>query len=205
MACLQDEGASVQTAVVGRLKAERAEALPVRLRSMFDDMHFVYAGAAAAAAALVCLTITLTMFRFATSGSPGSDINPIRIDAGVLMPRPLDGIVPVTFGYDDAVFTLAAVVTRDGRVENLEVLRPVEGELETQPVADGIDEVIESVRSSVSQARFEPARVDGLPVAVNMVWLVAQTTVRGEAQPVVRRGGKKRAATRIAPAAPIAA
>jgi hypothetical protein len=30
----------------------------------------------------------------------------------------------------------------------------------------------------VSDARFEPARVDGLPVAVNMIWLVTNTTVR---------------------------
>jgi len=31
---------------------------------------------------------------------------------------------------------------------------------------------------AVSRARFEPAQVAGLPVAVNMVWLVARTTVR---------------------------
>ena len=29
----------------------------------------------------------------------------------------------------------------------------------------------------VSRTKFEPARVDGLPVAMNMVWLVPHTTV----------------------------
>ena len=53
-------------------------------------------------------------------------------------------------------------------------------------------------------ARFEPARVDGLldglPVAVNMVWLVAHTTVRGRADVppgihvTVTPGVKRRAA-----------
>jgi hypothetical protein len=34
---------------------------------------------------------------------------------------------------------------------------------------------------AVSQTRFEPARaLTGAPVAVNMVWLVAQTRVRGK-------------------------
>jgi hypothetical protein len=38
---------------------------------------------------------------------------------------------------------------------------------------------------AMSQARFEPARVAGLPIAVNMVWLVAHTTVRGTEAPKV--------------------
>jgi hypothetical protein len=37
---------------------------------------------------------------------------------------------------------------------------------------------VDTLLSTASLARFEPARVDGLPVAVNMVWLVANTTVR---------------------------
>ena len=41
---------------------------------------------------------------------------------------------------------------------------------------------------AMSQARFEPARVAGLPVAVNMVWLVAHTTVRGTKAPKVAAG-----------------
>jgi hypothetical protein len=39
--------------------------------------------------------------------------------------------------------------------------------------------VVANLLDAVSHARFEPASVAGLPVAVNMVWMVAHTTVRG--------------------------
>ena len=37
---------------------------------------------------------------------------------------------------------------------------------------------VENLMGAMSRARFEPARVDGLPVAMNMVWVVEHTTVR---------------------------
>jgi hypothetical protein len=207
---LPEEEASLQAAVVSRIKAERAASSSARLRAMFDDMHLVYVGAGAAVAAFVCVMVMLTMFRFATIarpdslaaivnllGSPGSDLNPVPVDARVLMPRPLDEAFPINL-KGDAVFTLAAVVTRDGRVENLELLRSFAG----QPEPAGVDEAIESVMGAMSRARFEPARVDGLPVAVNMVWLVAHTTVRGDARALptpAPRAGRKRASTDASP------
>src|SRR5262249_26697717 len=147
-------------------------------------------GAGAAAAALICLTITLSMFQFATKASPGSDVNPIVVDARVLMPRPIDDAVPISMN-GDAEFTLAAAVTREGRVANLELLHSIPGSpqgFELGPAAPEthMDEAIESVMGAMSRARFEPARMDGLPVAVNMVWLVAHTTVRADARPSVR-------------------
>jgi len=206
----QDETVSFQTAVVGRVKVERSLSPSAQLRAMFDDMHLVYAGAGAAVAALVCLIVTLSMFRFATIarpdslaaivnllGSPGSDLNPVPIDARVLMPRVLDEAFPVNVG-GDAAFTLAAVVTREGRVANLELLHAFGG----QPRQDE-NQAIESMMGAMSRARFEPARVDGLPVAVNMVWLVAHTTVRGDArrlaQPMARVGKKRIANTGAVP------
>jgi len=41
-----------------------------------------------------------------------------------------------------------------------------------------------ALRDAVSRARFEPATRKGMPVAVNMVWLVAHTTVRGKHPPL---------------------
>ena len=32
----------------------------------------------------------------------------------------------------------------------------------------------------VARARFQPAQRDGLPVAVNLIWLLERTTVRGK-------------------------
>jgi hypothetical protein len=37
---------------------------------------------------------------------------------------------------------------------------------------------VENLMGAVSRARFEPGRVDGLPAAMNMVWVVEHTTIR---------------------------
>ncbi|HEX4347380.1 MAG TPA: hypothetical protein VHZ73_07395, partial [Vicinamibacterales bacterium] len=79
----------------------------------------------------------------------------------------------------ESVFMIRAVVTREGTVENPELVHATSGEM---PIAPGTEEAraAESLMGAVSRARFEPARVDGLPVAVNMVWMVANTTVRAD-------------------------
>lgn len=187
-----DEQRIFPAAVANRMKAERNASWPVRLQLMFEDAHLVYAGAAAAGAALVCVVVMLGMMRFATSTprpdslaalvellTPGSNQNPVVPRASVQMPKPLDQAFSTTSevsGNDDAVFTLAAVVTREGRVANLELLRETGDD-----VVPGTDEakVVANLLDAVSRARFEPGSVAGLPVAVNMVWLVAHTTVRG--------------------------
>jgi hypothetical protein len=48
------------------------------------------------------------------------------------------------------------------------------------PVAAGTEEAkaLQKWMGAVARGRYKPARVDGLPVAVNKVWLVAHTTVR---------------------------
>ena len=94
----------------------------------------------------------------------------------MLLPRSdPDALVgSVVMDRDDAVFALAAVVTREGRVRNLELLTPDTSAL---PVEER--EILELL-GAASQARFEPARAGGTPVAVNVVWLVAHTTVRGK-------------------------
>ena len=84
---------------------------------------------------------------------------------------------------DEAVFALAAVVTREGLVRNLELLKP-----DTSAVQVEAREALELL-DAASQARFEPARAGGATVAVNLVWVVAHTTVRGkgdDAWPAVR-------------------
>ena len=179
-----DEQATFPIAVASRMKAERALSLGVLMRSVFDDMHFVYAAGGAAAAALVCLIVAFSTFNVVMT-SPGSDLNPVPIDATVLLPRPLEEIIPVTL-WGDSEFALSGVVTRDGRVARLELLPPPEGQV------PGPNGTIESVMGAMAQARFEPARVGGLPVAVNMVWLVSHTTVRGDAPHDPQRAGKRK-------------
>jgi hypothetical protein len=74
-----------------------------------------------------------------------------------------------TTNEEDLVFALAAVVTQEGRLANPEVIQA--------SARDG-DEVVR-LMNTVMRARFEPASRAGAPVAVNMVWLVARTTVKG--------------------------
>jgi hypothetical protein len=201
-----ENAASLQSAIVSRVKAEREAGFFARVRDMFDDMHLVYAGLGAAAAAIVCVVIMLGMMRFATNerpdslaaivnllATPGSNENPVMIDGRVLMPRALDGAFSAAANdaEQDAVFALAAVVTREGRIANLELLH-----------SNGHDAALaESLLDAVSRARFEPALFDGSPVAVNMIWLVAHTTVRASnakrqsPEGAVPTTGRKRTAT----------
>jgi hypothetical protein len=89
-----------------------------------------------------------------------------------------DGLMPLPpMPADDAVFALAAVVTREGRIQNLELLpgeRAV-GDKKVRP------DVLLAMLQAASQVEFEPAKATptGAPVAVSMVWVLANTTVKG--------------------------
>ncbi len=189
-----EEDTSLQAAVLSRIDAEHAASFTAQLREMFEDMHLVYAGIGATAAACVCLLIMLGMMRYATTerpdsmdamikvlASPGSNLNPVSpIQPGIQMPRALDETFSrvtttnaVTVG-GDSIIMFAAVVTREGTIDNLALLYPGGGRVGngSQPKA------VEDFMDAVSKARFKPARMDGNPVAVNMVWMMAHTTVR---------------------------
>ena len=61
-------------------------------------------------------------------------------------------------------------MTREGELASVQVLR------EGTPDAN----LARAVSRLASGVRFVPARVAGAPVAVNVVWLLERTTVRGE-------------------------
>lgn len=199
----REEDARLLAAVVNRVKAERTVSFAAQVRDMFEDMHLVYAGIGAAAAAMVCVVIMLGMMRLAASdrlkslaamagvpGSPGLSLNRVPAAPRVAMPRPLEPRpLHQTFstssaGEGDSVIMLAAVVTRERTITNLELLEPDGGRS-----APGTDETkaFEDLLGAMSKARFERVwdntralgkKVNGRPVAVNMVWLVERTTVR---------------------------
>ncbi len=206
-AIVVDDHASLQAAVISRIRAEKTTSWSAHFRAMFDDMHMVYAGLGAGVATVACITIMLSMMRFATSErSPGSNENPVVVDARMLMPRPLEQMLMTASSKDgdEAVFTLSAVVTREGRIVNLE-LHAENGETLGADSIEG--RALQNLLGSVSRARFEPAKVAGLPVAVNMVWMVARTTVRAAKAPLslglpaVRSVKKRRVDVQI-PASP---
>ena len=101
--------------------------------------------------------------------------NPVVVDARMLMPRAVDQLFLSTSPGVDQVFTLSAVVTREGRIMDLQWHSP-SGNAPKAGTREA--EAVDTLLSVASLARFEPAKFAGSPVAVKMVWLVASTTVR---------------------------
>jgi len=210
-----EEHAGFHASVVNRVGAEQRMSVSVRLRSMFEDMHFVYAGLGAAGATVSCIAIMLSMMNFAALTNPGFNQNPVVVDASMLVnawpaavtPNPMPGVLDQGFdgrseAADDGAFTLSAVVTREGRLVNLEV-HPENGQ--TPAAGSSQARAVQTMLGAMSQARFEPARVAGLPIAVNMVWLMTHTTVRGtetlKVLPAAPTAKKRRVDVNVAPAA----
>jgi hypothetical protein len=192
--------ASVHARVVTRVQADPPQRLGRRAARAFDDQgHWLWAVAGATAATLVCLVAVLGVARLSqreaphsmaaiigAMADPGSNRNPMTIDERLLLPRAYPGeIMPAALAERDAVFALSAVVTREGHVQNLELLGP--GSMRAWEA----EQVLE-VLDLAAQTRFEPARSGRTPVAVNVVWLLAHTTVVGkdhelQVAPVLRR------------------
>jgi hypothetical protein len=176
----------LQASVLERVHAERELSWEARVERLREEAHLVWIGLAAALATFVCGTLIFGMLHFAARArsdslagliaalaSPGSDLNPVRPSPSVTLPQVSEEAIPAVLVHapleDDAVLALAAVVTREGRVGGLEVL-----------ATHGDRREIHEVLDALSRARFEPARYAGSPVAVNLVWLLAHTTVRGK-------------------------
>ena len=170
------------------MRAEANEAWPARTRRLFEDMHLVWIGLASTAATFVCGAVVLSMLHFASperndslasviavmAAPLGSDLNPARLDAHIRVPSVSDDPVMEetlagTQSLDDLVLPVSAVVTREGRVTGVSLLSNAH---------DGRD--VTNLLDAISRARLEPAQFAGSPVAVNIVWLLAHTTVKGK-------------------------
>ena len=182
-----DDWIGLQPGVIGRMKAEADESWRARTHRLFDDMHLVWIGLAATVATFVCGAIVLSMLRFASperhdslaailavmAAPLGSDLNPLRLDRYIRVPSvpengPMAATLARTISEEELVLALSAVVTRDGSLEDLAVLNN-----------DDRREVL-SILDAISRSRLEPARFGNSPVAVNLVWLLAHTTVKGK-------------------------
>ena len=187
----RDEAASFTSTVVNRVHVEDAASLLSSIRDLFEDRRVVYSAFGGAAATLACLAIMLTMMRFA--GSERTDslagmmnvlkapavvaepivIRPMVLDARVMMARTLDSSSGSE--VDDSVLALSGVVTPEGRVSSIEINDGTGG----IAMASMDTKRLERLVDAATRTRFEPVKKDGTPVAVNMVWFVAHTTVRG--------------------------
>lgn len=189
---LADLDAAVFTeSVVSRLQAEEDASFVSRVRGMFDDMHLVYAGLGAAAATAVCIVIWLGMMRFATTDRPDSLAavmnvlaTPLECDSGNditdasgCRARWAERFARANESDElEAVFALEAMLTRGGRIADLDVLRTARRHRATSEELAVIEELLDVV----SRARLD----SGLPFRIpTAIWLLEQTTVRASQQP----------------------
>lgn len=182
---VEDALAAIQSEVLTRIRTEHDQSLPVRFRELFADTRFLWPALGATTALLACLFAVTSVNRVARAehlysmadrmsvrASPGSDRNPLQLDSRMVAPRPLNyGSALDSIPGEEAVFALAAVVTREGRVGSFELLQPEESE----QVAVLLD--------AVKHSRFTPAQSHDGVVAVNVVWLLARTTVKASIDP----------------------
>jgi hypothetical protein len=186
-----DEWAGLQPGVISRMRAEEHDSWGAWASRTFDDWHLVWIGLASTTASLLCGGLVLSMFYFASpsyrpdslagffavlAAPSGSDLNPARLDNRYQVPSvPSDSVVFAALerrtleSTEDVVVPLSAIVRRDGWMSGLEAI-------------DGADDRqdVERLVDALSRGRFEPAQFGGSPVAVNLVWLVAHTTVKAQ-------------------------
>jgi hypothetical protein len=87
-----------------------------------------------------------------------------------------DGASVAGFLDEEAMFTMAMVVNREGRITTAELLNSERG---GGGKSEGAMHTNAAVLDAVRQSRFAPAQTPiGRTVAVNMVWLIVVTTVQ---------------------------
>jgi Putative zinc-finger len=174
--------------VVTRARAERHETLPARIARMFEDLHLVWAGLAGSTATAACVAVMAAVLHFAPPeradslavilSEPGTNRNPVRMDYRTALPRVDEQNVMHAMLVDspDApasvwqTLTLSGVVTLEGRLSRASLVE----------VGGYEGREARRLMNAVAGARFQPAQRGGSPVAVNLIWLLERTTVRGK-------------------------
>jgi hypothetical protein len=171
-------------AVLERIRVENQLSLTTRVRGLFDDMHLVWAGLGASVATLFCVFASAGVLQAASQERPDSlagiistivaadTNNPMRLAPTVTENRALLDTTEAWQSGGDAELMLSALVTREGRIQNLEVLEEQARALHVKP------EVMLAMVEAASRARFE-RQAGTQPGAINVVWLVTTTTVKG--------------------------
>ena len=176
-----DEPVRMTARVIERLRVEEQFSLKAQVVSLFQDMHLVWAGIGATVATMICVIGSASVLHAASRqqpgsfanvisilANPGSNENPMRLNYEMMAPRAVSG-APMDTAEEDSEYALRAVVSREGRVQGVEVLN--------QSRATGRS--VNALLHEAYRVQFSPAQARGDAVAVSMVWLVANTTVKG--------------------------
>ena len=174
----------ITDAVIHRVRVEQRFSLVTRLRESFEDMHLVWAGLGASVAMLFCIFASAGVLHAANQERPDSlagiistiasgATDPVRLVDSAYENQPLlDTTEALPLGGETDLM-LSAFVTRDGRIQNVELLEEQARALHARP------EVVLAMIEAASRARFSPTQAGAYPGGVNVVWLVTSTTVKG--------------------------
>ena len=181
----------ISRGVLERLRVEEAFSIRAQVSEWFSDMHLVWAGLGASAATLICIIGSASVLHAANQerpnsmarvisvlASPGSNDNPVRLEYSMLVTDPSTATAfglapravsdePFDVSEEDAAYTLSAVVSKEGRVQGVEVLNT--------PSGRGVNAML----NEAYRMQFQPAVDRGDAVAVSILWLVTNTTVKG--------------------------
>ena len=166
--------------VIERLKVEESFSMRAQITEWFQDMHLVWAGIGASVATAICIAGSASVLHAANQerpnsmaraisvlASPGSNDNPIRLNYEMMAPRAVNDAA-IEMSEEDAEYALSAVVSREGDVQGVEMIN--------QPAdRPGLNAML----NEAYRMKFAPATARGDAVAVSMVWLVSNTTVKG--------------------------
>jgi len=166
--------------VMERLKVEESFSMRAQITEWFQDMHLVWAGLGASVATAICIVGSASVLHAANQehphsmaraisvlASPGSNDNPLRLNYEMMAPSAVTDAA-IEMSEEDAEYALSAVVSREGDVQGVEMIN--------QPAdRPGLNAML----NEAYRMKFAPAIARGDAVAVSMVWLVANTTVKG--------------------------
>ena len=170
--------------VIDQLRVEEQLSVRSQVVALFQDMHLVWAGIGATVATLICVVGSASVLHAANQerpdslagvisllANPGSNANPLRLNYDMMAPRAVTDPA-IEMSEEDVEYALSAVVSREGRVQGIEVIN------DAQP--PGNRAVVNAMLNEAYRVQFSPAQArTGDAVAVSMVWLVASTTVKG--------------------------
>lgn len=181
-----------------RVRTERAQSFASRVREMVTDSRLLWPALGATASVLLCVVAASSVLRASTIqepdslaamisalGSPGSEMRPLRpADNGISFPRLSEDDGMRASGTieqipeDDVIYAFRTVIGRDGSLSDTEMLSGGDSPLaDRRAVARAVAQE-RALLNAVNTTRFVPAQTPlGHAVAVDMVWLVAKTTV----------------------------
>jgi len=174
------EALGIPAHVIERLEVEESFSLRAKITEWFQDMHLVWAGLGASAATAICIIGSASVLHAANQerpnsmarvisvlASPGSNDNPLRLNYEMMAPRAASDAA-IEMSGEEAEYALSAVVSREGRVQGVEMINEPSDRT-------GVNAML----NEAYRMKFAPATARGDAVAVSMVWLVANTTVKG--------------------------